>query len=404
MPPQMNLSPGPENRAGRRFLVLLGLLWFVGAATRIPVLCVPPLLPRIHDDLHLAEAQVGLLVALPLILFALASVPGSLMVARIGVLATAVGGLVITALAAAARGATIDTATLYGATIVMGFGIAVVQPALPQLVQRWMPDRIALGTAVYTNGILIGTTSTAALTIPLVLPAVGESWRYALVLWSVPVALAALVLLLLAPRDPAARPARAASAAAWWPDWKSPVIWQLGLTFAANNSIFFGANAFVPDYLSFHGRGDLISAALGWINGGQLLASFLMMPLGRYLHRRAWPFLVFGTVALVSLVALMAARDAAVVALCACLGFSTSISYIMLLALPPVLSAPEDVHRTAAGMFTISFTCAVVIPTVSGAIWDLTGAPWTAFVPLAACALVLIAGGARLAYVKPHQP
>ena len=62
----------------------------------------------------------------------------------------------------------------------------------------------------------------------------------------------------------------------------------------------------------------------------------------------------------------------------------------------PALSAPNDVHRTAAGMFTISYGLAVIVPVICGAIWDLTGAAWTAFVPLALCALVMTAIGTRL--------
>ena len=60
-----------------------------------------------------------------------------------------------------------------------------------------------------------------------------------------------------------------------------------------------------------------------------------------------------------------------------------------ILALPPFLSLPADVPRTAAGMFTISYTCATIIPTICGALWDLTGKPWTAFVPLCLCAVAL---------------
>ena len=44
-------------------------------------------------------------------------------------------------------------------------------------------------------------------------------------------------------------------------------------------------------------------------------------------------------------------------------------------------------------MFTISYSCAVVIPTVSGALWDLTGLPWMAFVPLILCNVMLTALG-----------
>lgn len=309
---------------------------------------------------------------------------------------TVAGGLAMAAAGSAARGTAIDLVTLYAATIFMSFGIAIVQPALPQLVQQWMPRRIALGTAVYTNGILIGTTSTAVLTIPVVLPLVGSNWRYALVLWSVLVVLAAAVLILLAPRDKAVVRAGGISLSAWWPDWKSRVIWLLGAAFAANNSIFFGANAFLPDYLASQGHGDLISAALGWINGGQLIASFVLLAVGQRMHRRAWPFVVFGATALASLVATMAVTGGWVVLLAATLGFSTSITYVMLLALPAVLSAPEEVHRTAAGMFTISYAWGVIVPTVSGALWDISGAPWTAFVPFALCAIMLIASGVQL--------
>ena len=62
--------------------------------------------------------------------------------------------------------------------------------------------------------------------------------------------------------------------------------------------------------------------------------------------------------------------------------------------MPPLLSAPADLPRTAAGMFTISYTCAIIIPTISGALWDATGKPWTAFVPLCVCAVALTVLGA----------
>ena len=67
-----------------------------------------------------------------------------------------------------------------------------------------------------------------------------------------------------------------------------------------------------------------------------------------------------------------------------------------MLALPPTLSRPGDVHRTAAGMFTISYSCAVIIPTLSGGLWDLTGMPWTAFVALGVCAVAQTVLGVAL--------
>jgi len=77
-------------------------------------------------------------------------------------------------------------------------------------------------------------------------------------------------------------------------------------------------------------------------------------------------------------------------------GVSAAVPFVLILALPPMLSAPNDVHRTAAAMFTISYALAVIVPVICGAVWDLTGAAWTAFVPLALCAVVMTMTGFRL--------
>ena len=51
---------------------------------RETLLVVPPVIPLIHEDLRMSETQIGLLIGLPLALFAIAAVPGSLLVARGG--------------------------------------------------------------------------------------------------------------------------------------------------------------------------------------------------------------------------------------------------------------------------------------------------------------------------------
>src|SRR5262249_58097116 len=63
---------------------LVALLSLAGLATRLTILAIPPVIPLIRDDLQMTEAQVGFLVALPVLMFAIAAVPGSLLVARLG--------------------------------------------------------------------------------------------------------------------------------------------------------------------------------------------------------------------------------------------------------------------------------------------------------------------------------
>jgi MFS transporter, CP family, cyanate transporter len=72
------------------------------------------------------------------------------------------------------------------------------------------------------------------------------------------------------------------------------------------------------------------------------------------------------------------------------LGFSGAASLILLLTLPPLLSAPGDTHRMTAGMFTISYSCAVVVPIVSGLSWDASGIPALAFIPVGLCNFLLV--------------
>src|SRR3954470_9916031 len=203
------------------------LLWLFGLCLRTTVLAVPPVIPMIHRSLALSQAQVGALASLPVLLFSFAAVPGSILISRLGAFRVLLAGTVLTALGSALRGAAPDAALLFAATFAMGVGIAIMQPSLPSVVREWVPQRIALGTAVYSNGLLMGEALAASLTIPFVLPAVGNDWRLALVAWSVPVVIVAAVGAWQQhgrPREPIHAKARV-----WWPDWKAPITWRLGL-------------------------------------------------------------------------------------------------------------------------------------------------------------------------------
>jgi CP family cyanate transporter-like MFS transporter len=375
----------------RRVLLSFALLWLAGAGLRLTVLAVPPVIPLIHADLRLSETEIGILTGLPSLLFALAAVPGSLLIARLGAVAALSIGLLVDGVASGLRGAAPNAAWLYAATIAMGAGIAVAQPALPPIVRAWLPDRIGLATAVYTNGFLIGATAAAALSLPIVLPLVGGSWRLGFAVWAVPVVLTAALVPIFAPRADAAGAETPAQIRRWWPDWRSPLLWRLGLLFGSNNSIYFTTNAFLSDYLHATGAADLIGPALIALNVGQIPVSFALIAAAGRVENRVWPYTVSGLGVLVGLAGVVFTQGAFVVAAAGLIGLSITLTFVLILALPPMLSAPGDVHRLAAGMFTISYSTAVVVPTASGLAWDLTGLPGAAFAPIAACAVMLVA-------------
>src|SRR6266699_1096833 len=163
-----------------RIVACASLLWLAGVGLRLSILAVPPVILSIHANLRLSGTEVGILSGLPMVLFAIAALPGSLFIARLGAMPTLVIGFLIAGVASALRGAILDAFALYAATIVMSAGIAITQPALPPLVRQWLPHHVSLGTAIYTNALLMGETLPVMFTIPLVLPFVDESWRWAL--------------------------------------------------------------------------------------------------------------------------------------------------------------------------------------------------------------------------------
>jgi MFS transporter, CP family, cyanate transporter len=345
----------------------------------------------LHTDLHLSETGIGWLSSLPPMLFAIAAVPGALIIARFGMVPALLVGLLLTAAGSAARGAIADAAFLYASTIVMGAGVAVVQTVMPPLVRSWFPQHIGLATTIYTNGLLIGEILPVGLTIPFVLPLLRDSWRLDLVLWSLPVLATALFVATCGPGADTAKGAETFAKRRWWPDWRNAIIWRLGLILGSVNSIYFVGNAFLPDYVIARGRPDLVSSALTALNVGQLPATFLLLGFADRLLKLPMAYWVTGLASFFCIIGVMTSGGEWIVFWSGLLGFTNAVTLILALALPSILSVPNDVHRTTAGMFTISYSCAMAFSVLGGWLWDLTRLPIAGFAPVALCALVIVA-------------
>lgn len=373
--------------AWRSFL-RLPVLWLAGADLRLTVLAVPPVLPLIHRQFALSERAVGALSGLPVLLFGLAAIPGSLLIARLGARGAAIAGLLLVAMASAARGIGPSAPLLFAMTFLMAAGVAVVQPALPALVAEWFADRPGFATAVYANGLLIGEALPAALTIPLVLPLVGGGWPASFVFWSVPVAATAL-LMALCPGD-AARSQKTAPAR-WWPDWRSREMWQLGLMQGGTGGLYFASNAFIPEYLHAIGRADLVTACLAALNIGQLPASLALLLWARRLGGSKTTIVLMQVLGLLGIAVFVAAHSPLAILGAGVIGFCSAFTLIVTLALPPQIASAGDVPRLSAGTFTIGYSLSCVVPLVGGALWDATAIPAAAFLAAAASGAIVLA-------------
>jgi len=382
--------PGGRNEDCK---VRLPLLWLAGADLRLTILAVPPVLPLIHHDLGLGETGTAALTGLPILLLALAAVPGSLLIARVGARRALLVGLILIAGASALRGVGPAIPILFAMTVAMGLGISITQPALPSIVRLWFPARSGLATAVYSNGLLIGEVLAASLTIPLIVPLLRGSWEWSFAFWSLPVLISALLILLLTGHQPRAG---GDAVVRWWPDWRNKQTWLLSLTLGGASVLYFGTNAFVPDFLQSTSRAGLIAATLAATNAGQLPASVLIAAFSRRLVGRRLPFIPLGALALAAVAGFAFLPDSWPVACAAVIGFCTAFVLVLSLALPPLLAGQDDVHRLSAALFTISYALAFIGPLVGGRLWDATGVPQLAFVPATLAALAVLLFPIRL--------
>ena len=365
------------------------MLWLAGFDLRITILAVPPILPLIHRDLGLSEAGVATLTGLPVLLLATAATLGSMLIARFDARRAIILGVALIGLSSALRGVGPSIPMLFAMTFLMGAGVAITQPALPSLVYHWMPDRVGMATAIYTNGLLMGEVIGAALTTLLLVPLAG-GWSGALAIWGIVPLVTAVMLWRITPalgrREPSDRPG-------WFPDFRDPITWRLGLTQAGTSIAYFGANTFIPDYLHSLHASNLIAPALGWLNAGQIPASLVVgfFPALFVGRPRAIQAGAIGT--LIGLMMFFAPWPWCRMAGAALIGFASSVAFVVNWVFPPLLAkTPDEIHRMTAGMFTIGYGLAFVLPLVGGVAWDRTGIAMTSLLPVALGAIFLFVG------------
>jgi MFS transporter, CP family, cyanate transporter len=374
------------------------LLWFAGVDLRLTLLAIPPIIPLIHRDLHLDESSIAALSNLPVLVLAVSSIFGALLTARLGARRALIVGLFVVACAGALRGIGPSSAMLFGMTMLMGIGIALLQPAFPALVRAWFTtDRLSLGTSIWANGLLSGEALSASLTIPVILPMVGQSWERSLEVWSIPVFLTAVAFMFV--RDGAND--KPVIGARWFPNFRDGRLWQLGAFQAAASLTYFGANTFTPDYLHATGQPQLIAACLAALNIGQLPASIAvgMLPMRTLRH----PALLFAVTALMVAGLFGFLYGDAFMKIVASAIFGIFAAYILTMSftLPALIAPQHDVARMSAGTFTLGYSLSFLATLVSGVLWDQTHVPATAFAPILIAAVIVVVVGPKLAALPP---
>ncbi len=399
---------GGEAIGSVRRVALLVLFVAVGANLRTILLAVPPLLPLIQRDLGLSHTSVGLVTAIPILVMGLGAWPAGALMARFGGRAAAAAGLLVTGVGAMLRASGSGALPLYAFTVVLSLGIALAQTSIVALVRLWFPARIGLASAMFTDGVISGEALAAGLTIPaLVTWLGGANWRGVLVLWGIPVLAVLVAWLAVAPPGRAQRGGRAPSGgrtASGEGDFAGRRLWllalHLGLVSGCSSLIYFTMNTWTAPYNAALHQEHLSAVSLALLNAAQLPVSLSLTPVAQRLTGRRLPFILAGGACLLAIAAWLL-LPAATQPICAVLFGGATVTVLTLgLALPPYFATPATVARLVGGALSVSYLLSFGGQLLGGALWDLTGRPGAAFLPVIAAAPGLM----LLAAVLPRRP
>lgn len=191
------MSPESVARPGRwsRWF-LFGSVLLLALNLRPAVTSLGAVLPEVSADLSLSPTLAGVLTTLPVLCFAVFGASAASFARRIGPRHVLVASLTAVVIGSVVR-VLVDNAVLFMAATVLALaGMATGNVLIPAIVRARFPNRIGLVTAAYTTVLAIGTTTPAALTVPIT--EASGSWRIGLGTWAATAAIALLPWLFLA--------------------------------------------------------------------------------------------------------------------------------------------------------------------------------------------------------------
>ena len=399
-------------------IVVCILITLVGINLRSVILGVPPILPLIKHDLSLSFTATGLLTALPTLVLGISAWPSGLLANRIGPRTCVSLGLLLLGAGAVLRAIWINTLALFLFTVLLSLGIALSQTAIPVLVRRWFPSYIGMVSALFSDGLILGETIAAGLTVPIMLQFLGKNaWEGTLILWGVPVLVLLIFWLWLAPSASAShfKPAITKETATLTPSvaattetvttpapsvaaTKKPSInaWHLGIMLGANSLIYFTMNGWIAPYNQSIHHTELTPLTLALLNAAQFPSSLLVTLVAQRIMGRRWPFIGAGIVCAISITFFVFGPFALEPMWASLLGASSALVFTLGIALPPLLARPDQVASLTGFTISLTYCIAFIGPYLGGQLQDIFHLPPLAFLPVGIASITLIVLGALL--------
>ncbi len=348
-----------------------------------------PLLETIGADLGYGVAVAGLLGTVPAATFAVFGFIAPAVTKKFGLERTAAVALSLTAAALVLRAFAPHTTVLVLSTVLALAGIGAANVVLVPLVKAWFPDRLALWTSLYLILMQTGQFIAPLAAVPL---ATAGTWRLSVGVWAGPVAIAALVWLVVTIRLPANHhaPVVTAPSAQRIRMSRSATAWGLVGLFAVTSLANYCIITWVPAVLTDAGGSEGMGGTMVALYSSWGVAAAFVVP--QLATRMRHPFImvaVFAVFMVAGYVGLIVSPlDGTVLWMCALgVGMSTFPLCITLINLRTRSS--QAASATSGYVQGIGYALACFGPMGLGLLYGATGT-WT--VPLLVLAATSVPG------------
>nr|WP_207627692.1 MULTISPECIES: MFS transporter [Bacillaceae] len=241
------------------FLLVTGIV-LVAFNLRPSITSVGPLIGMIQESVGLAHWSAGLLMSLPLLVFAAMSPIVPKLANRLTNEKTLLLGLIFLFIGITIRSIPM-TFFLFTGTLLVGAGIAIGNVLLPAVVKDKFPQKFGLMTSVYSTSMGLIASLASGISVPFA-TGLHLGWQGALIVWGIPVVAGILVWTFLLKMNQGSQNGIKRATSDSTLIWRSSLAWQIAIFMGFQSFLFYVTISWLPEIL--HSRGMSMGTA-GWM-------------------------------------------------------------------------------------------------------------------------------------------
>ncbi|WP_230655668.1 MFS transporter [Psychrobacter sp. I-STPA10] len=250
------------------WLVLIAIV-LLSANMRSPIVALGSIAPVVQDALHISEAQIGWLGAVPMIMFALGAFISPPIGKRFGLENTLIVMLVMLTAGIVVRSWWVGWTGFLLGTILLSLAIGFANTLAAPIIKQRTPNNIALITGLFS----LTMTTVAGLVAGIVYPLTTKvGWQWALGGWAALGILATVFWVVLRIRLGSSHKLPQTMDTSIDDDisvWRAPLAWQLAVFMGLQSVMFYTSASFLPSIW--------LSKGLDQVQAGHMASVFQFM-------------------------------------------------------------------------------------------------------------------------------